>query len=143
MATKIKTTALTMTNMQAMVARNAIRQIGEANGKNRAQAEKLARIGLFLDAKVHLYEVTRRNLIRSNAVRGEDGEIVYVDSYKQNACLRWELQGELADLDNETVSLRVETLTVDELGDSATTNLLISLAPLLVDLVGEESTDKE
>lgn len=129
---KITTVPVAMSNIQALGAREAVRRLGESNGKNREAAQKLARIGLILDAKVVLYEKTRRNLIVSNTVKDEEGNILYQDEYQQNPRTRWEMQMELADLDNEEIRFRCETLTLDEVGEQGS-NMLISLNPLLAE----------
>lgn len=126
------TAMMVMSNLQAMAAREAIRRLGESNGKDRAAAQKLARIGLILDSKVMLYEKTRRNLIVSNTVKDEAGNILYHDEYQQTPRTRWEMQMELADLDNEEVRFRCETLTLEEVGEQGS-NMLISLNPLLAE----------
>ena len=129
---KVTTTPVVMSNMQAVAAREAIRRLGESNGKDRQAAQKLARIGLILDGRVRLYEQTRRNLIVSNTVKDEVGKILYHDEYQQNPRTRWEMQMELADLDNEEVRFRCETLTLEEVGEQGS-NMLISLNPLLAE----------
>lgn len=133
----IQTTSITMTNLQVIEARNAIQMIGQTNGKEREMAQKLARIGLILDHKARLYEVARRNLIRSNTLKDESGGILYADEYQQVPRTIWTLQFELAALDSDTVGFRCEKLSVGDVGE-VSSNVLMALAPLLTDLVVED-----
>lgn len=136
----IQSISVTMTNLQVIEARNAVQLIGQTNGKDREMAQKLARIGLILDHKARLYEVARRNLIRSNTLKDEGGGILYADEFQQVPRTVWALQFELAALDSDTVGFRCEKLAVADVGE-ASSNVLMALAPLLVDLVVEEKAE--
>lgn len=127
----MKTQPVAMTNDQLLAAHEAMRQLGESNSKDQELAKKFARILLILEAKLRLYRMVRNNLIRSNAVRDEKGEILYQDPYRQSPRMRWEFQSSLADLENDTVSFRCERLTEEDLGDVKNANMLAALNPLL------------
>lgn len=138
---KINVVPVTMTNLQAIAARTAINRLGESNGRNREIAERFARIGIMLDGHLRLYEVTRRNLIKSNVLTDSEGNTLFHDAHGQTPRLRWGTEDDVAALDNDRVTLRLEKLTISDLGDNPNSNTLIALAPLLADfeLPGDEA----
>lgn len=127
----MKTQPVTMTNDQLLVAHEAMRQLGESNSKDQESAKKFARILLILEAKLRLYRTVRNNLIRSNAVRDEKGEILYQDPYQQSPRMKWEFQSALADLENDKVSFRCEKISDADLEEVRNANTLAALNPLL------------
>ena len=127
----MKTQSVTITNAQLIETYDAMRKLGESNSKNQDLAKKFARILLILEAKLRLYQTARNNLLRSNAVKNEHGEIAYIDQYQQSPRMKWEFQSAMADLENDKVSFRCEQLGDEDLADVRNANMLVALNPLL------------
>lgn len=126
-----QTQQTTITNAQLLAAYDAMRRVGESNSKDRELAKKFARILLILEAKLRLFQTARNNLLRSNAVRDEKGEIVYQDQHQQSPRMRWEFQSAMADLENDTVTFRCEKISDADLEEVRNANTLAALNPLL------------